>query len=49
MNEVKIAVTPAANAAVGPAVSFVGKTKFNNKDYTATSQPASLVGGCRSI
>ena len=32
MNEVKIAITPAANAAIGSfPVSFVGKTKVNGK------------------
>jgi hypothetical protein len=43
MNEVKVTLTPAANAALGPvSVSFAGKTKFNGKDYSATSLPASF-------
>src|SRR5262249_49981527 len=42
-NEVKITLTPAANAPLGPvSVSFVGKAKFNGKDYSVTSLPASF-------
>jgi hypothetical protein len=42
-NEIKITLTPAANAPLGPvSVSFVGKTKFNGKDYSVTSLPASF-------
>jgi hypothetical protein len=42
-NEVKVTLTPAANAPLGPiSVSFNGKAKFNNKDYSVTSLPVSF-------
>jgi len=42
-NEVKVQLTPAANAAIGSfPLSFTGKAKFNNKDFTVTSQPTPL-------
>src|SRR5262249_53942306 len=44
MNEVKVQLTPAANAAVGSfPVSFVGRAKHNGKDVSATSASAPLV------
>lgn len=43
-NEVKIALAPAANAPLGQfSISFTGKTKFQNKDYSVTATPAPLV------
>jgi hypothetical protein len=43
-NEVQIQLTPAANAAVGNfPITFTGKAKFKNKDFTAYSLEAKLV------
>jgi hypothetical protein len=42
-NEVQVQLTPAANAPVGNfPISFTGKTKFQNKDFSFTSPPATL-------
>src|SRR5262249_26080942 len=43
MNEVKGELKPAANAAVGEHfISFSGKAKHNNKDYTVNALPVAL-------
>jgi hypothetical protein len=43
-NEVKVTLTPAANAAVGSfPFTLVGKAKYQTKDVTATSAPTQLV------
>ncbi len=43
-NEVKVQLTPAANAALGQfPISFAGKGKFKNRDFTETAPPVTLV------
>jgi hypothetical protein len=43
-NEVQVQLTPAANAPLGTfPISFTGKTKFQNKDFTFVADPAALV------
>jgi hypothetical protein len=43
-NEVKVTLTPAANAAPGSfSFTLVGKAKYQGKDVAATSAPAALV------
>jgi hypothetical protein len=43
-NEVKVQLNVAANAAVGSfPITFIGKTKFQNKDFTVEGLPAPLV------
>lgn len=43
-NEVKGPITAAANAPLGSfTISFTGKTKHQNKDYTVTAAPTQLV------
>jgi hypothetical protein len=43
-NEVKVQLTPAANAPLGSFfVAFSGKSKFQNKDYSVTAPPVTLV------
>jgi hypothetical protein len=45
-NEVKVQLTPAANAPLGTfTVAFTGKAKFQNRDYTVTAPPVPLVLG----
>ena len=42
-DEVQIQLNPAANADLGPfSVGFTGKAKFQNKEFTVTSQPVDL-------
>jgi hypothetical protein len=42
-NEVQIQLTPAANAAIGSfPITFTGKTKFKNKDFTASASATNL-------
>jgi hypothetical protein len=43
-NEVKVTLTPAANAALGSApFTFIGRAKFNGQDVAGTSAPTPLV------
>jgi hypothetical protein len=43
-NEVEVQITPAANAALGTFhISFTGKTKFQNKEFSLNAAPISLV------
>ncbi len=43
-NEVKVTLTPAANAALGPFnFTLIGKAKYQMKDISGTSAPAPLV------
>ncbi|MFL5246148.1 MAG: pre-peptidase C-terminal domain-containing protein [Gemmataceae bacterium] len=43
-NEVKVQLTPAANAAIGSfPLSFTGKAKFNNRDFSVASPPTPLI------
>jgi hypothetical protein len=43
-SEVKVQLTPAANAALGQfPISFTGKAKHQNKDFTVASYPTPLV------
>jgi hypothetical protein len=43
-NETKVQLNPAANAPLGQfPISIAGKAKYQNKDFSVTSQPVSLV------
>jgi hypothetical protein len=43
-NEIQVQLNPAANAPLGTfSISFMGKAKFQNRDFSFTVQPISLV------